>query len=109
MYSDDVKAEAIDRLSGGRSFILCDGDYGSIIFPNDPEFPAIAPAKIEAMCEVVSKEKEIEVKYAPPPKPELEKQLEYLWYDLHNNSINKGGTFYNMMKPYMINKLEDNR
>lgn len=101
MFSDDVKAEAIDRLSGGRAFIMTNGDLGSITFPNDPDFAAIPPAQIEAMCEKVQKEWDLESKYAPPPKPTVEKQLEYLWHDINNNSLNKGGTFYNMMKPYL--------
>ena len=101
MFSDDVKAEAISRLAGGRSFIMSGGDLGSIRFPHDPDFQSIPPARLEAMCEEVQKEWDIRDKFAPPPKPTLEKQLELLWHDLNNNSLNKGGSFFNMMKQYL--------
>ena len=100
-FSDDVKSEAIDRLSNGKDFIMSDGNLATIIFPNNPEQMPIPPAQIEAMCERVKKEWDLEAKYAPPAKPTVEQQLEYLWHDLNNNSLNKGGTFYNMMRPYL--------
>ena len=101
MWSDNVKAEAIARLAGeDKAFIMTDGDLESIKFPDDPEFPAISVAKLEAMCEEVQKEIDLEKKYAPPPMPDIQKQLEYLWHDLNNNSLNKGGTFYKVMMPY---------
>ena len=100
MFSDDVKAEAISRLAGGRSFIMSGGDLGSIRFPQDPDFPPIGVARLEAMCEEVQKEWEIRDKYTIP-KPTVEEQLEYLWQDIHNNSLNKGGTFYNLMLPHL--------
>jgi len=101
MWSDDVKAEAISRLSGGKSFVMSGGDLNSVIFPNNPEFPCIPVCQIEAMCEEVQKEWDIKKKHASPPKPTIEKQLEYLWKDIDNNSLNKTGTFYKMLQPYL--------
>ena len=98
MFSDDVKAEAIRRLSDGKDFIMTDGDMSTIMFPHDPEFPSISVARLEAMCEEVQREWDIRDRFAPPPKPTLEEQLELLWHDLNNNSLNKGGSFFNTMK-----------
>lgn len=101
MYSDDVKAEAIRRLCDGRSFVMTEGDLSTISFPNDPLFPPIPEAQIEAMCEVVQKEWDIAAKYAPPPKPTIAQQLEYLWHDIDNNCLNKGGSFYKSLQPHL--------
>ena len=101
MFSDNVKAEAIRRLSGGKSFIMADGDLSRVTFPNDPEYQVPSPAQIESMCEVVQKEEDLKVKYAPPPKPSVEQQLEYLWNDIDNNSLNKDGSFYKSLFPHL--------
>lgn len=101
MYSDDVKAEAIRRLSGGKSFIMEDGNLSKVTFPNDPEYQVPFPAQIEAMCEVVQKEEDLKAKYAPPPKPSIQQQLENLWNDIHNDSLNKQGSFYKSLFPHL--------
>lgn len=101
MYSDDVKAEAIRRLSGGKSFIMEDGDLTKITFPHDPTYRVPFPAQIEAMCEVVQKEEDLKAKYAPSPKPTITQQLENLWNDIDNDCLNKQGSFYKSLFPHL--------
>jgi len=101
MFSDDVKAEAIRRLSNGRSFIMEDGDLTKISFPNDPMYQAPYAPQIEAMCEVVQKENDLAAKYAPKPKPTIEQQLENLWHDIHHNTLNTEGLFYNSLLSHL--------
>ena len=96
MWSDDVKAEAIARCSDNKDFIMEDGDLSTARFPDDPEFPVPTLSRLEAMCDVVQKEWR-----AIPKKPTIEEQLEYLWHDINNNSLNKGGTFYKLMRPHL--------
>jgi len=100
MYPDDVIAEAVKRLTNGKNFIITNGDMNSIRFIGDPDYIAPKPAYIRAMCDEILKENELNAKHTLPPKPSLEEQLEYLWHDLNNNSLNKGGTFYKMLRPY---------
>lgn len=101
MFSDDVKAEAISRLSGGKSFVMSDGDLTKIAFPNDPTYQVPSVPQIEAMCEVVQKEEDLKLKYSPAPKPTIQQQLENLWKDMHNDSLNKDGSFYKSLFPHL--------
>jgi hypothetical protein len=101
MFSDDVKAEAIRRLSGGKSFIMEDSDLSRIYFPNDPTYQVPSVSQIEAMCEVVQKEEDLKSKYLPKPKPSIQQQLEDIWHDIHHNSLNKEGLFYNTLLPHL--------
>lgn len=101
MFSDDVKAEAISRLSGGKSFIMADSDLSKVTFPNDPTYRVPSVAQIEAMCEEVQKELDLKAKYSPQPKPSIEKQLELLWNDIDNNCLNKEGSFYKTLLQHL--------
>jgi hypothetical protein len=94
MFSDDVKAEAIRRLSGGKSFIMADSDLARVTFPNDPTYQVPSIAQMEAMCEIVQKEEDLKLKYSPTPKPTIQQQLENLWSDIDTNRLNKDGSFY---------------
>lgn len=101
MFSDDVKAEAIRRLSGGKSFIMEDSDLSRISFPNDPTYQVPSVSQIEAMCEVVQKEEDLKSKYLPKPKPSIQQQLESLWFDIHNDCLDKNGSFYKSLLPHL--------
>lgn len=101
MFSDDVKAEAIRRLSGGKSFIMEDGDLTKVSFPNDPTYQSPSVAQLEAMCEVVQKEEDLKVKYTPQPKPTTQQLFEGLWHDIDNNCLNKDGSFYKLLFPHL--------
>ena len=45
-FSDDVKSEAISRLSDGKDFIMSDGNLLTIKFPSNPEQMPIPPAPV---------------------------------------------------------------
>ena len=83
MGVDDVKAEAIRRLRPDVTFIIEDGE--TIIFPNN-DAKAIPTAKLEYMMEEVQREWD---KNPQVDRPPLDKMLEWLWTDIHNNSLNK--------------------
>ena len=95
---DDLKAEAIRRLRPDVNFIITNGE--TIHFP-DNDAKAIPTAKLEMMMEEVQKEWDLNPQVDRPP---LDKMLEWLWTDIHNNSLNKGGAFYKCCYPHYINK-----
>ena len=101
MGVDDVKAEAIRRLRPDVTFIIEDGE--TITFPNN-DAKAIPTAKLEYMMEVVIHEEEQRIKNMPPKPPTTEQMMEWLWTDIHNNSLNKGGAFYKCCYSHYINK-----
>ena len=57
--------------------------------------------KLEYMMEEVQKEWDLNPQVDSPP---LDKMLEWLWTDIHNNSLNKDGAFYKCCYPHYINK-----
>ena len=61
----------------------------------------IPAAKLEYMMEEVQREWDMNPQVDRPP---LDKMLEWLWTDIHNNSLNKSGAFYTCCKPHYINK-----
>ena len=96
--ADDLKAEAIRRLRPNATFLITNGD--NIVFPNN-DAKAIPTAKLEMMMEEVQKEWDANAQVERPP---LDKMLEWLWTDIHNDSLNKGGAFYKCCYPHYINK-----
>ena len=99
-FSDDVKAEAISRCSGGRDFAMVNGDVALVIF-SEATYERPSPSRILAMCEVVQKEFDLLKKHAPPPKPTIEQQLEYLWKDIRDGKLNTTGEFYTLLYPHL--------
>ena len=97
--ADDVKAEAVRRLRPNIDFTITNGE--TILFPNN-DAKAIPTAKLEMMMECVAEEFRLEDELEAS-KPSLDKMLEWLWVDIHNNSLNKGGTFYKCCYPHYIN------
>ena len=87
---DDVKAEAIRRLRPNIDFIITNGE--TIVFPNN-DAKAIPTAQLDYMMEEVQKEWDLNPQVDRPP---LDKMLEWLWTDIHNNSLNKSGAFYKL-------------
>ena len=96
--ADDLRAEAVRRLSPNIDFTITNGE--TIVFPNY-DAKAIPTAKLEMMMEEVQKEWDANAQVARPP---LDKMLEWLWTDIHNNSLNKDGAFYKCCYPHYINK-----
>ena len=96
--ADDLRAEAVRRLRPDVDFIIIDGK--TIKFPNN-DAKAIPTAKLEYMMQEVQREWNMNPQVDRPP---LDKMLEWLWTDIHNNSLNKSGAFYTCCKPHYINK-----
>ena len=95
---DDLKAEAIKRLRPNVDFIITNSE--TITFPNN-DAKAIPAAKLEYMMEEVQKEWDMNPQVE---KPSLDNMLEWLWTDIHNDSLNKDGAFYKCCYPYYLNK-----
>jgi len=97
-YSDEIKTQAIVRVCGDHSFTMTEGDLTTIKFA-DPHIRVPSASRLEAMCEVIAHEKRLEKKLPPPPV--TMDLLEMICEDIHAVKLNKGGSFYNALKPYI--------